>query len=220
MRMDGNIYRRRAFLGGISLAALAAAVTLGGCTADDPLANQAKAGDNKNYIAGDGSVSEYAADQRGEPLTFSGTLLDGSQMTAQSLRGRVVVLNFWYAACAPCRAEAPDLEALSQEFADRQVAFYGVNIRDEKATAESFMRSFKLTFPSFLDKDGGVLLSVSSFVPPAAVPTTLILDREGRVASRILGLSGKSTLKALITSALNGSASSAVGTGAPELVGS
>ncbi|WP_018135085.1 TlpA family protein disulfide reductase [Acaricomes phytoseiuli] len=197
-----GMYRRRTFLTGASLAAVAAVATLSGCTTDDPLADQARAGDNKNYIAGDGSVSEYAEGQRSEPLTFSGTLLDGTQVSAQGLRGEVAVLNFWYAACAPCREEAPDLEALYQEFKPQGVEFFGVNIRDEKATAESFIRSFNLTFPSFLDKDGAVLLSVASFVPPAAVPTTLVLDREGRVASRILGLAEKSTLRALIASAV------------------
>lgn len=197
-----GMYRRRTFLTGASLAAVAAVATLSGCTTDDPLADQARAGDNKNYIAGDGSVSEYAEGQRSEPLTFSGTLLDGTQVSAQSLRGEVAVLNFWYAACAPCREEAPDLEALYQEFKPQGVEFFGVNIRDEKATAESFIRSFNLTFPSFLDKDSAVLLSVASFVPPAAVPTTLVLDREGRVASRILGLAEKSTLRALIASAV------------------
>jgi thiol-disulfide isomerase/thioredoxin len=116
--------------------------------------------------------------------------------------GRVTVLNFWYAACAPCRLEAPDLEALHQELAPQGATFYGVNIRDEAATADAFNRNFGLSYPSFQDKDGGVLLSLTDYVPPAAVPTTLVLDKQGRVSSRILGVAEKGTLKSLITAAL------------------
>ena len=76
--------------------------------------------------------------------------------------------------------------------------FFGVNLRDEKATADAFDKTFGLTYPSFNDKDGGVLLAVSGLVPPGAVPTTLVLDKQGRVASRVLGEIQKGTLKALI----------------------
>ena len=123
-------------------------------------------------------------------------------MTPQDLLGKVTVLNFWFAACAPCRVEAPILEELHQEFKSKGVQFYGVNLRDEKATADAFDKTFNLTYPSFDDKDGAVLLSVSGIVPPGAVPTTLVLDKEGKVAARVLGEIEKSTLKALITTAV------------------
>jgi thiol-disulfide isomerase/thioredoxin len=175
--------------------------TLSGCAASDPLAQQARAGDNKNYVAGDGSVTEYAKDTRKPPVDFDGTLYDGTKVSSKDLAGHVTVLNFWFAACAPCRLEAPELEALHTEFKPQGVAFYGVNLRDEKGTAEAFEQSFKLTYPSFNDKDGQVLLAMSGAVPPGAVPTTIVLDKQGRVASRVLGQLDKSTLKALITSA-------------------
>ncbi|RAN72817.1 thiol-disulfide isomerase [Bacillus sp. SRB_336] len=180
------------------------AVGLAACTANDPLASQAVAGDNKGYIAGDGSVTEYTLAKRSDPVEFSGKLFDGSTVSAAKLRGKVTVLNFWYAACSPCRLEAPDLQSLHTEFEPQGVDFLGVNIRDEAATAEAFERTFKLTYPSIMDKDGGVLLSLSQrkFVPPDSVPTTLVLDKQGRVSARILGTADKSTLKALITSAL------------------
>ncbi len=185
-------------------AVLGVSVSLGlaGCAADDPLAQQAAAGDNKNYIAGDGSVTEYAASDRGEPVDLSGKLFDGTQVASSDWAGKVTVLNFWYAACAPCRKEAPDLVALSDEFGPQGAQFYGVNIRDERATAEAFERNFEIPYPSFNDKDGGVLLAMTSYVPPQAVPTTLVLDKEGRVSARILGLAEKSTLKALVRDAL------------------
>jgi thiol-disulfide isomerase/thioredoxin len=181
---------------------LSASLGLAGCAAEDPLAQQAAAGDNKNYIAGDGSVTEYAATDRGEPVELSGTLFDGTEVASTEWAGQVTVLNFWYAGCAPCRKEAPDLVALHSEFGPQGTRFYGVNIRDEKATAEAFERNWKIPYPSFNDKDGGVLLAMTSYVPPQAVPTTLVLDKEGRVSARILGLADKSTLKALVRDAL------------------
>ncbi|MFJ7751413.1 redoxin domain-containing protein [Arthrobacter sp. NPDC097144] len=196
--------RRRSFLklgAGLALSASLVAASAG-CAVEDPLAAQAKAGDNKNYIAGDGSVTEYAADQRGEPVRLEGTLFDGTTVSSSEFEGDVVVLNFWYAACAPCRKEAPDLVELHDQFESEGARFYGVNIRDEANTAEAFERSFGIPYPSFQDKDGGILLAMTQFVPPSAVPTTLVLDREGRVAARILGLADKGTLKALITDAL------------------
>lgn len=188
---------------GLAIMATAAvlAVSLSACAAPDPLAQQARAGDNKNYIAGDGSVSEYAPAARQSAATFQASLFNGQTVESRSLQGKVTVLNFWYAACGPCRLEARDLQALSQSFPAEEAQFYGVNIRDEVPTATAYERTFGVTYPSFYDRNGGVLLAMSSFVPPQAVPTTLVLDKKGRVASRILGVADKSILKALITAA-------------------
>jgi thiol-disulfide isomerase/thioredoxin len=183
------------------LALGAAGVALAGCSSQDDLAEQAKAGDNKNYIAGDGSVNEYPPESRGARVSLEGTLFTGEQVAAEDWAGKVVVLNFWYAACAPCRAEAPDLAALHTEFKDNGVLFYGVNVRDDAATAQAFERTFNVQYPSFDDSDGGILLAMTEYVPPRAVPTTLVLDTNGRVSARILGISQKGTLKALITAA-------------------
>jgi thiol-disulfide isomerase/thioredoxin len=177
-------------------------LALSSCTAQDPLAAQAAAGDGKNYIAGDGSVTEYAQSERGDPVEVSGTLFDGTAVSSAEWDDQVTVLNFWYAACAPCRAEAPDLVALHEEYEPQGATFYGVNIRDEQATAEAFERNFQIPYDSFDDKNGGVLLGMTQYVPPQAVPTTLVIDREGRVSARILGLADRSTLNALISDAL------------------
>ncbi|MFP5366260.1 MAG: TlpA family protein disulfide reductase [Actinomycetes bacterium] len=191
---------RRSIIAGV---VAMASVGLAACTGPDPLAQQAAAGDNKNYIAGDGSVEEYAEESRDAPVAVNANLYDGTPVSSSDWSGTVTVLNFWYAACAPCRVEAPHLEALYQEFRSQGVLFYGINVRDEKPTAEAFERTFGVTYPSLEDKDGKVLLAMTRFVPPQAVPTTLVLDKEGRVAARILGGLDKSTLRALIISALN-----------------
>ncbi|GAA3401142.1 TlpA family protein disulfide reductase [Pseudarthrobacter polychromogenes] len=193
---------RRSLLAAGGLALTAVTLGLSGCAQEDALAQQAKAGDNKNYVAGDGSVTEFAAGDRKSAIQVNGTLFNGTTVAPADFQGGVTVLNFWFAACAPCRVEAPILEELHQEFKDQGVQFYGVNLRDEKATAEAFEKTFNLTYPSFDDKDGGVLLAVSGLVPPGAVPTTLVLDKQGRVASRVLGEVQKGTLKALIAAAV------------------
>lgn len=195
--------RRRPLTLRLALAlAVPVSLALTSCAAEDPLAQQATAGDGKNYIAGDGSVTEYAASDRGESVEVAGTLFDGTSVSSSEWDGQVTVLNFWYASCAPCREEAPDLVSLHDDYAPEGAVFYGVNIRDEKATAEAFERSFGIPYQSFDDKDGGVLLDMTQYVPPQAVPTTIVLDREGRVSARILGLADRSTLKALISDAL------------------
>lgn len=200
---DSNpLSSRRSVLaaGGLTLAALT--LGLSACAQEDALAKQARAGDNKNYVAGDGSVTEFAATDRKAPIQVTGTLFNGTAVTPADFQGKVTVLNFWFAACAPCRVEAPVLEELHQEFKDQGVQFFGVNLRDEKPTAEAFDKTFGLTYPSFDDKDGGVLLAVSGLVPPGAVPTTLVLDKQGRVSARVLGEIERGTLKALIASAV------------------
>lgn len=182
----------------LSLAALGGLGVLTACSAEeDSLAAQADAGDSKGYIAGDGSVTEYAEGERGEPVEFSSELFDGSTVNIADERGKPVVLNFWYAGCAPCRAEAPDLNELYAAYG-QDVVFYGTNVRDEKGTAEAFEKNFEVPYPSFRDVNGKVLLALSKYVPAQAVPTTVILDAQGRVAARVLGQIDKSIVKTLI----------------------
>ncbi|MEN9989443.1 MAG: hypothetical protein RL508_422 [Actinomycetota bacterium] len=178
---------------------VAATLLLSGCAGNDTLANQFKSGDNKNYIAGDGTVSEYAAADRGAAVTWRGVTEAGSVLSSDNLSGVVTVVNFWYAGCAPCRAEAKDLEALYKQFLPSKVQFVGVNVRDTAGTAQAFDRAFGMTYPSIIDNNtGSVVLAFTGVVSPQAVPTTLVIDRKGRVAARILGRLEKGTLKAMI----------------------
>lgn len=190
----------------LPIAAVAAATTLvlAGCTADDGLAKQYRSGNGQNYIAGDGTVSEYADASRGEPVSFTGTLQDGTKVSSSDYEGKVLVVNFWYAGCPPCRVEAPDLQSLSQKYASQGVDFLGVNLYDSAQTAASFEKDKGVTYPSVLDRDtGSVLLAFSKTVPPKATPTTLVVDKKGRVAARILGaIPGKSILDTLISDAV------------------
>ena len=174
------------------------ALSLVGCTSD-PLADQFRSGDSKNYIAGDGTVTEFDSVQRPTFLPFTGETESGQMLDSKALVGQVVVMNWWYSACAPCRAEAPDLQALSEEFQDQGVQFVGVNVRDTAETALAFDRKFDIGFPSIIDaQSGAVSLAFQGVVSPQAVPTTLVIDKQGKVASRILGRIDPSILKTLI----------------------
>ena len=183
---------------------LAMALT-SGCASNqaDNLASQFKNGDNKNYISGDGTTLEIAAADREPSVAWKGVTENGSVLTSGNLTGVVTVMNFWYAGCAPCRAEAKDLEALYQQFLPNKVQFVGVNVRDTAGTALAFDKKFGMTYPSVLDNtSGSVVLAFTGVVSPQAVPTTLVVDRKGRVAARILGRLEKGTLKAMITKVL------------------
>ncbi|GAB3617303.1 TlpA disulfide reductase family protein [Okibacterium endophyticum] len=201
--MSGRSNKARRWRLAVASAA-AAAMLLAGCTANDPLAEQYRAGSDKGYIAGDGSVTEIPVDEREESVTFSGVVETGEPFDSADHAGQVLVVNFWYAGCAPCRAEAPQLQKLWTEYSEQSVQFVGVNVYDQPDTALSFTETYDISYPSIMDaNDGAVKLAFTGSVPPRAVPTTLVLDAEGRVAARILGqLPDESILSTLIRDTL------------------
>lgn len=193
--------RIRSVLTAVSVAAVSA-LLLAGC-ASDPLAAQYLSGDSKNYIAGDGTVTEIAPESRKAPVEYAGMTEHGKPVSSADFAGQVVVLNYWYSTCAPCRAEAPDLAALSTKYEGKGASFLGVNVRDQADTARSFAETFKVPYPSIIDTDGALQLAFTGTVSPNAVPTTLVIDKQGRVAARILGrVSERSILDTLIHDAI------------------
>ncbi|WP_147108747.1 TlpA family protein disulfide reductase [Nesterenkonia populi] len=187
----------------LTAVALCSALALAACGSEgDDLADRA-GNDGTNYVAGDGTVEEYAPESRGESLAFEAETFDGDQVSEDTFQDEVSVVNFWYANCPPCRKEAPDLQEIHEDYADDGVQFLGVNTRDTQPTAEAFERNFGITYPSIEDRGGSVMLAVTDYVPPSAVPTTLVIDREGRVSARIIGLVDPGTLRALIDTALD-----------------
>ena len=173
-----------------------------GC-ANDSLAEQFRSGDNKNYIAGDGTVTEFAIGSRPKAATWSGVTESGEQISSEQLTGVITIMNFWYAGCAPCRIEMPELIELQDEFLSDGVQFIGVNVRDSAETSLAFARKINMNFPSVMDaKTGSVVLGFTGVVTPQAVPTTLVIDAEGNVSARVLGRIDKSILKALIVTTI------------------
>lgn len=189
---------------------LAGALALAGCSGGgDDLSKQWNEGSGKGYVEGDGSSLSIPQSERTDPVEFSGETEDGGTYGSADTLGHVTVVNFWYAGCAPCRAEAPDLNQAYDEYAPEGVKFVGVNTRDQAAQAQQFAEEFGVEFPSILDTAGGraTQRAFAGQVPLNAVPTTLVLDAEGRVAHRVLGqLASASHLTTLIKETLAESA--------------
>ncbi|GGL92869.1 TlpA family protein disulfide reductase [Glutamicibacter protophormiae] len=185
-----------------TLVAAAAVVPLAACSpTEDNLTAQANSGDGKNYIAGDGAVQEYTPDRRTDAVEIKAETYQGTAVDLAEWQGQPAVLNFWYAACAPCRIEAPHLKELAEEFKGK-VNFLGVNVRDEAEAAMAFERTFEIPYESVQDTSGDIQLAMTKYVPLQAVPSTIILDRNGRVRARVIGAVEPSTLKSLISTAL------------------
>ncbi|MGK3951457.1 TlpA family protein disulfide reductase [Microbacterium sp. I2] len=187
-----------------ALLAVGLIAALAACT-NDPLADQYREGDNKGFIAASGfEVEEIPADERTEPIEFEGVLDTGGTATSADYAGDVLVVNFWYAACAPCRVEAEQLEDAHETFEGQDVSFLGVNLYDGAEASRAFAEKYGVTYPSALaTEDGSIKLAFAGQTPLNAVPVTLVLDTEGRVAARIIGqLDDASILEALVRDAL------------------
>lgn len=156
-----------------------------------------------NQVSGAGTADEFPPDERGESPVVSGTTLDGDPISTTELRGEVVVLNVWGSWCAPCRKEAPTLASVSRAYADKGVNFLGINVRDNQAAAQAFDDRYGIEYPSIFDNDGRTLLPLNDYVPTNAIPVTVILDTDGRVAARVIGVLEKSTLTALLDRVLS-----------------
>lgn len=185
----------------LSLAATAAVGVLAvGCSAEsDALAEQA--GSDQGYVSGTGVITQVPAEERGEPLELEFELLDGTTASLAEWRPKAVVINLWYAACPPCRKEAPDLANAAQAFSE-ETMFLGVNVRDQAAAAQAFVYSFSVPYPNMLDTDGTMVAALSTILPPQATPSTVILDAQGRAAARVVGAVEESTLRGLIEDVL------------------
>jgi thiol-disulfide isomerase/thioredoxin len=179
--------------------AISALVLSTSACANDSLADQFRSGDNKNYIAGDGTVTEFALGSRPKAADWSGITESGEALSSTQLEGVITVMNFWYAGCAPCRIEMPELIQLQTEFLPDGVQFIGVNVRDSAETSLAFARRIEMNFPSVMDaKTGSVVLGFTGVVTPQAVPTTLVIDAEGNVSARVLGRIDKGILTTLV----------------------
>jgi len=113
---------------------------------------------------------------------FSGELLDGTAFDSTSLAGDIVVLNFWGSWCAPCRIETPEFQMVYEEVGAEGVQFLGVDVKDDLQLAIAFYADKGVEYPSLFDPRGEVALAFRGF-PANAVPSTILIDRAGRVAA-------------------------------------
>jgi thiol-disulfide isomerase/thioredoxin len=166
-------------------AAALAVLALAGCTSGGGVSSEYNGSGDGDYTSGDGTTQFWAPENRGEPIVFEGVTEDGDRVSSEDLLGAPVLVNFWYAGCGPCRTEADDLNDLFDEYGEQGVAFLGVNIRDDAATALSFEKEHAVEYASILDVgDAAVTLAFAKPAPPSTTPTTFILDAQGRVAAR------------------------------------
>lgn len=176
------------------LVALVATAALSACSSSDSAAGS-------GFVAGDGSLITIDAAHRVPAPDITGTTLDGQTVSLSDYRGKVVVMNVWASWCAPCRAEAPILQKTYEDQKDSGVQFIGLDTRDSDTSAAAFVKRFGITYPNIVDRDGRQQLRFAGTLPPQAIPSTIVIDEEGRVAGRALGTVSESTLLALIKEA-------------------
>lgn len=190
------------------LTCLVAVTGVAGCTsgsaADKTPANTG-ASNAAGFVAGDGTVQVIDPADRKLAPALSGATLTGSTFTLADHLGSVVVLNVWGSWCSPCRKEAPELQAAYTRLttgadASGKVVFVGVNTRDnDPGPAIAFERRFEVTYPSVYDPSGKQLLGFADSLPAMAIPSTLVIDAQGRVAARMLGATTATTLVDVVT---------------------
>lgn len=182
-------FHRVGLRAGLTAVILTALLALTGCSGG---------GDSGNgFVAGKTGMTQVDPAQRKPAPVATGTGLDGQQVTTAH-PGKVVVINVWGSWCAPCRQEAPDLQRASEQTADI-AQFVGIDTRDpDPGPARAFQRAFGITYPSIHDPQGQSLLQFSGDLPPSGIPSTLVLDDQGRIAARVIGVVDEKTLVALV----------------------
>jgi thiol-disulfide isomerase/thioredoxin len=170
--------------GAIAATAALALLTISACSDHDAVSTN----QNPNLFVSGVNGTAYVEPSNRQPApTLSGPTLAGTTLDIASLKGHVVVLNVWGSWCAPCRGEANNLENVYNATKASGVRFVGINTRDDNAAANAFDARFGITYPSIVDNDGSLLLGFRKSLPPQAIPSTLIIDAQGRVAGRVIG---------------------------------
>jgi peroxiredoxin len=161
-------------------------------------------GGDTNFVMGKDGISTAKKGERAEAPDLSGKTVNGGQLDVASYKGKVVVLNVWGSWCAPCRAEAPNFEKVYQDLKTKGVQFVGINTRDTSTqNAVAFEKQQGITYQSLYDPTGKLMLRFKKgTLNPQAVPSTLVLDREGRIAARSLAALSEDKLRQMIAPVL------------------
>ncbi|OIJ66760.1 TlpA family protein disulfide reductase [Streptomyces mangrovisoli] len=173
---------RRAAL--LAAGAAAAALTLSACGSG----GTSGGGGDTGFVTGNNGIDTVAQGKRTAAPDLSGRTIDGGTLDVASYKGKVVVVNVWGSWCSPCRAEGPNFAKVSKEYADQGVQFVGINTRDTSTTpARNFEKQQGITYPSLYDPTGKLMLRFQKgTLNPQLIPSTLVIDRDGKIAARAL----------------------------------
>jgi thiol-disulfide isomerase/thioredoxin len=165
---------------------VAASLTLAGCS------GAAHASKDSVDVVG---LTTYAVNARHAAPALTGKAFDGSALTLSALgAGKVVLLNVWASWCGPCREESPMLGASAKTYEPQGVVFVGIDEQDTASAGRAFATSAGMTYSNFVDPDGA-LLSKLKMLPQMGIPSTLVLDKHGRIAARVIGPTNAAELK-------------------------
>jgi thiol-disulfide isomerase/thioredoxin len=160
-------------------AVVVACATLTACTGSQAVDQNASSGFVFTSGTGLGKVVPKA--KRKAAGAFSGTLLNGGRTSLAAAKGKIVVVNFWATWCAPCRTETPQFDLLYRKLKTKGVNFLGVDTKDERSNAQSFVKDNQISYPSLFDEQGETALRLGN-IPQASLPFTVLIDRQGKVA--------------------------------------
>lgn len=186
--------RRRATV--LATGAAVAALTLSACGAGGTSGGSS----DTKFVQGKGGVDTVAQGDRKHAPEITGKTLEGKQLDLADYKGKIVVLNVWGSWCTPCRAEAPNLVKVAKDTEADGVRFVGINTRDsDRANAIQFEKEFKVRYPSLYDPIGKLMLRFpKGSLNPQAIPTTIVLDRQGRIAARALTPLSEEALRKMV----------------------
>jgi peroxiredoxin/predicted small secreted protein len=186
-------------LGVLLAALLAGALLLSGCATGHSAVDVNNGGEFR-FVAGTPAGTVIPEGKRATAPTFSGTLLDGGRFSSSSLHGAVGVINFWGSWCPPCRVETPEFQQVYAAVQHRGVRFLGVDVKEQSQQfAKAFLQDQRITYPSLFDPRGEVALAFRDY-PANAIPSTIVLDRKGRVAAVYTGPVSKADLTRVLGS--------------------
>ena len=178
-------------------AALLGAVLLAGCATGDDAVDVADGGEFR-FVQGTPSGEVIPEEERASAPEFAGTLLGGGEFSSSQLSGDIAVLNFWGSWCGPCRVETPQFQEVYAEVRDQGVQFLGLNVKEpSEQFALAFVDRFGIEFPSVYDPRGEVALAFRDY-PATAIPSTIVLDRESRVAAVYTGEIAQDDLRRVV----------------------
>ncbi|MFG2378556.1 TlpA family protein disulfide reductase [Streptomyces sp. NPDC048504] len=155
---------------------------------------------NTNFITGSDGIATVKKGDRQAAPDLSGKTIDGKTLNTADYKGKVLVVNVWGSWCSPCRAEADNLVQVAKATANKDVQFVGLNTRDTSTEpAVAFEKKYAVPYPSLYDPTGRLMLRFKKgTLNPQAIPSTIVIDRDGKIAARALQALSEDKLREML----------------------